>query len=43
MTGLPKRRLIEDLEHGFPTLPPGCTSERIALSIASPASGCWRA
>ena len=24
MTGLPKRRLIEDLEHGFPTLPPGC-------------------
>lgn len=24
MTGLPKRRLVGEIEHGFPTLPPGC-------------------
>ena len=48
MTGLPKRRLIEDLEHGFPTLPPGChiafdrvASERVLASLKHIARQTW--
>ncbi len=48
MTGLPKRRLIEDLEHGFPTLPPGChiafdrvAGERVLASLKYIARQTW--
>jgi hypothetical protein len=48
MTGLPKRRLIEDLEHGFPTLPPGChiafdrvAGERVLASLKFIARQTW--
>lgn len=48
MTGLPKRRLIEDLEHGFPTLPPGChiafdrvAGERVLASLKTIARQTW--
>ncbi len=48
MTGLPKRRLIEELEHGFPTLPPGChiafdrvAGERVLASLKSIARQTW--
>lgn len=49
MTGLPKRRLIEDLEHGFPTLPPAChiafdrvAGERVLASLKNIARQTWR-
>lgn len=48
MTGLPKRRLIEDLVHGFPTLPPGChlafdrvAGERVLASLKYIARQTW--
>lgn len=48
MTGLPKRRLIEDLEHGFPTLPPAChisfdrvAGERVLASLKFIARQTW--
>lgn len=48
MTGLPKRRLIEDLEHGFPTLPPGChiafdrvAGERVLASLKNISRQTW--
>lgn len=48
MTGLPKRRLIEELEHGFPTLPPGChiafdrvAGERVLASLKTIARQTW--
>jgi hypothetical protein len=48
MTGLPKRRLIEDLEHGFPTLPPGChiafdrvAGDRVLASLKYIARQTW--
>ena len=48
MTGLPKRRLIEDLEHGFPTLPPAChisfdrvAGERVLASLKYIARQTW--
>ena len=48
MTGLPKRRLIEDLEHGFPTLPPAChisfdrvAGERVLASLKTIARQTW--
>ena len=48
MTGLPKRRLLEDLEHGFPTLPPGChisldrvAKERVLASLKFIARQTW--
>lgn len=49
MTGLPKRRLIEELDHGFPTLPPGChiafdrvAGERVLASLKTIAHQTWR-
>jgi hypothetical protein len=48
MTGLPKRRLIEDLEHGFPTLPPAChisfdrvAGDRVLASLKYIARQTW--
>lgn len=48
MTGLPKRRLVEDLEHGFPTLPPAChisfdrvAGERVLASLKYIARQTW--
>jgi superfamily II DNA or RNA helicase/HKD family nuclease len=48
MTGLPKRRLIDDLQHGFPTLPPGChiafdrvAGERVLASLKYIARQTW--
>jgi hypothetical protein len=48
MTGLPKKRLIEDLEHGFPTLPPAChiafdrvAGERVLASLKTIARQTW--
>jgi hypothetical protein len=48
MTGLPKRRLIEDLEHGFPSLPPAChiafdrvAGERVLASLKYIARQTW--
>jgi superfamily II DNA or RNA helicase/HKD family nuclease len=48
MTGLPKRRLIEDLAHGFPTLPPAChiafdrvAGERVLASLKYIARQTW--
>jgi superfamily II DNA or RNA helicase/HKD family nuclease len=48
MTGLPKRRLIADLEHGFPTLPPAChiafdrvAGERVLASLKYIARQTW--
>ena len=48
MTGLPKRRLINDLEHGFPTLPPAChiafdrvAGERVLASLKYIARQTW--
>jgi hypothetical protein len=48
MTGLPKRRLIEDLEHGFPALPPAChiafdrvAGERVLASLKYFARQTW--
>jgi superfamily II DNA or RNA helicase/HKD family nuclease len=49
MTGLPKRRLVEDLKHGFPTLPPAChiafdrvAGERVLASLQYIARQTWR-
>jgi superfamily II DNA or RNA helicase len=48
MTGLPRRRLQEELEHGFPTLPPGChisldrvAKERVLASLKFIARQTW--
>lgn len=48
MTGLPKRRVIDELEHGFPTLPPGChiafdrvAGERVLASLKYIARQTW--
>jgi superfamily II DNA or RNA helicase/HKD family nuclease len=48
MTGLPKRRVIQDLEHGFPTLPPAChiafdrvAGERVLASLKYIARQTW--
>jgi len=49
MTGLPKRRLVEEIEHGFPTLPPGChisfdrvSKERVLESLKFISRQTWR-
>jgi len=48
MTGLPKRRLIEEVENGFPTLPPGChisfdkvSREQVLAGLRFVASQTW--
>lgn len=49
LTGLPRRRLVQEVEEGFPTLPPGCLirfdrvpRERVLESLRRIANQNWR-